>query len=221
MPFVVVSYSERDGEIFTASLRDVAYAAWQAVTGGGISSFVGLINPAIISAEEGQPEGTKIEMVISGWSNPLTGTDYSADVANYLNSQWYAGYILNSEGVPVIPWPEYPYQIAWGGGDQIVLRWVKGGIGGPFLLLWAAAAIVIIGLIAVIPYTRLMSPWRMSVEQKTQEISGPSWWDRLSTVEKAAIIAGGTVAAMFLLWYLAERSIAQAGAPQIVVTSGG
>lgn len=223
MPTVTVAYSERDGDIFTASLRDVAYAAYNVFTGGGLmSSLVGFVNQAIISAEVSQPEGTRMEMVINGWSNPVTGTDYSEDAANWLNGQWSAGNVKGEEGTPITPWPEYPDQVAWGGGNQVVLRWVKMQIGGPFLILYLVAGLVALAII-LNWIGNFLKPWQMSATPPSGGGGGttPSWWDRLSFGEKALIVCGGVVATFFIVWFLAERSIAEAGAPKQTFVIGG
>lgn len=209
---VLASY-EANGEIFTATIQDVAYAAWQAVTSGlSMAVLLNYVNPAIIEAEASQPEGTLMEMEIHGWTNPITGTDYSQRVADWLNGQWAAGNVTGTEGTPITPWPDYPDQVAWGGGDTVVLRWVKGQIGGPFLLLYLVAGLVALAII-LNWIGNFLKPWSLSASGKQ-----PSWWDRLSTWEKMFILGGTMIIGLFAVWLLAEQSIARAGASQIIIT---
>ncbi len=223
MPLVTIASSDVNGDIFTATLQDVAYAVWQAITGGGyLSSLTGYVNQAIIDAETAQPEGAQMEMIISGWSNPITGTDYSGQAADWLNSQWSAGNVTGTEGTPITPWPDYPGQVAWGGGNQVVLRWVKGQIGGPFLILYLVAGLVALAIVLNFIGHYFLTPWQMNVNQQSGTTpKKPSWWQTASLGEKALVVGGVTVVVIFGIWFLSAKSIAEAGAPKQTIILPG
>lgn len=225
---VTIASSELNGDIFTVSLQEVANAAWQAFTGNlSFLSLTDFVNRAIIDAEASQPEGTKMEMVISGWVNPITGTDYSGDVAGWLNTQWLNGSIKGESGRAIIPWAEYPDQIAWADQNQVTLRWTKWQIGGPFLVLYIAAGLIALAII-LNWIGNFLKPWRMGAQPPSGGIGGTSqstlvtWWNGLSLGGKTLVIAGASAAVLFGVWYLAEKSIAEAGATkQTFIISGG
>jgi len=212
---VVIASSDANGKLFTASLWDVANAAWQAFIGRQDMSSVLLsyVNQAIVAAEDSQPEGAQIELSISGWVNPITGTDYSFQVADWINNQWSSGNVIGSGGEPIIPWAEYPSQVAWGLGNMVVMRWTKGMVQVIIFLGLIAASLIALAIIASI-VEKWLSPWTMTSTGKTKE---PSWWDKLSPWEKIMIISGGFLAGLFGVWFMASKSIAEAGAPQIIV----
>jgi hypothetical protein len=217
---VLIASSDANGELFTASLADVAYAAWQAFTSRQDMSSVLLsyVNQAIVAAEEAQPEGAEIELSISGWVNPITGTDYSFQVADWINSQWQSGNVVGAGGEPIIPWAEYPNQVAWGLGNMVVMRWTKGMVQVIVFLGLVAACLVALAIIASI-VGKWLSPWTMTSSVGT--VRQPTWWDKLSPWEKIMIISGGFLVGLFGVWFLASKSIAEAGAPQVIVTGGG
>lgn len=217
MPLVTIASSDANGDIFTASLWDVASAAWSAfISRQDMSSFLSAyINQAVITAEENQPEGAQIELSISGWTNPVTGTDYSPRVADWVNEQWLSGNVVGAGGEPIIPWAEYPNQVAWSYGDMVVVRWVKGMPQVIVFLGLIAACLWAIAIIANI--VGRLSPWTMSVNQQGTPPKKPSWWQTASFGEKALVVGGITLVAIFGIWFLSAKSIAEAGAPRITV----
>lgn len=52
------------------------------------------------------------------------------------------------------------------------------------------------------------------------ELKKKSWWEKLSTWEKAAIIGGGVLALGIILWFTMVRSTAEAIAPKVTVVTG-
>lgn len=217
---VLIASSDANGDLFTASLADAARAAWYAFTNRLDMSevLVQFVNWAIVAAEEAQPEGAQIELSVTGWINPITGTDYSYRVADWINEQWLAGNVVGAGGEPIIPWAEYPGQIAWSYGNMLVLRWTKGMVQVIVFLGLIAASLIALAILASV-VGKWLSPWTMT--SKTGAAVSPSWWDRLSAWEKVMIISGGFLVGLFGVWFLASKSIAEAGAPQIVVTGGG
>jgi hypothetical protein len=204
---VVIASSEANGELFTASLWDVGRAAWDAfVNRRDMSSvLVSYVNQAVIAAEEAQPEGARIELSITGWTNPITGTDYSYQVADWINNQWLTGNVIGAGGEPITPWDEYPGQVAWSYGNMVVLRWTK--LMPQVIVFLGLLAAVIWGVLLLADVLGRLSPWTM-----TSEVKKPSWWDKLSFGEKALVVGGVTVTALFSIWFLSARSIAEAGA---------
>jgi hypothetical protein len=213
MAGTLVASSDTDGALITIGLGQMAQLAWQAVSSGlNPSTLSAYINSAITDAEEGQPEGAMMELDISGWTNPITGTDYSLQVADYVNSN--AGSILNSDGTPVEPWPGNGGRLASGGNDTLVLQWVKGQLGAVPLLVFVTAGIIALAII-VTALPNLLSRWRMyqsGVATATPGGSPGGGFSSWPLWEKIAVVSGGVLAGGGILWFLARRSIAEAGA---------
>lgn len=96
-----------------------------------------------------QPEGSRIELEIRGWSAfGFSGAEW---VAGRIQSAWEAGSIIDPDtGRPVQPWPEYPHQVAWGDrqSDTLTLRSVKAAL--PIFVWWIlAGALAVVGIIAL------------------------------------------------------------------------
>jgi len=168
------------------------------------------INPAAYQAEAGQPEGAQIELDITGWT--IFGTDYSQTVADKINQYWQQGqFTVNGESMRA--WPGAS-QIAYGGNNTVTVQYLKGQL----WILWVALAIAV----AVWLYGLLQSltggqSWSLGVNTPSPPSKPPSWWSKASLGEKALIIGGVTVAVIFGIWFLSAKSIAEAGAPKIVV----
>jgi hypothetical protein len=207
---------------------DVLSVLWQIIVNrGDLSVLVQYVNPIIQEVEAYQPEGTPMQFEIEGLVNPITGTDYSPAVAEWLNSKWQEGVFTEPSGAWLTPWPEYPYQIAWGKNGILTIRWVK-------LFPWGAVIVIVALLVAIVLYPVIRDVWayirwyfRRVVppppppEECKDKTGLARWWCELSDIERAAVIAGGTMVmttiGAFAVWYLAQRSIAEAGAPKIFV----
>lgn len=207
--------------LVTASLLDVAEIAWELFTGSGdLSSATKYVNHAIYDAEAAQPEGTQMEMILNGWKNPLTGTDYSGTLAQWLNSQWRSGKVKGEDGRKANPWPQYSNQIAWGGDGRIILRWVKGQLQAVYLVLYIIIALAVLSAISLAK--SLITSWAVKKRIiESPKPKNPSWWDNLSMFQQALVIGGLSVTALFAIWLLSEKSIAEAGAPKQTFVFGG
>jgi hypothetical protein len=224
------------GGLFLEDVATAAQLAWNLVTSGQVdpSQFAGIVNQALQQAEQGLPEGASVELDIHGWTNPITGTDYSSDVAAYVQRQWQAGQIVDfATGEALQPWTlaagspaDYPDQIAWGGGDTVTLRWVKGQSFVVTLLIFVAAALVLYAIVSAVFQSlgvHLMSPWQAlwgpPAAQQAPKTGLAAWWASLPWYVKGAAVFGTSLGLVGGLWFLAEVRIAEAGAPksQIVV----
>lgn len=225
MAYTILASSSQ-GSLVNVSFWDVILAIWEVIVHkGNLSVLAQYANPVIKRAEEGQPEGAKMELEVRGLA--ISGVDYASRIANWLNTKWREGYFREQSGAWLRPWPEYPNRIAWGSGGKLIIRWVK-------LFPWAAVIVVImvVALIIIYPVVR---PWinrfqwwlKRQIPQPppSEECKGKTgiarWWCELTPVERAAIIGAVTVVACFGLWYVVEKSLAEAGAPKIIVTPGG
>jgi len=170
-----------------------------------------------------------LEFEIQGIVNPITGTDYAPKAADWLNTKWREGYFKQS-GELLRPWPEYPNRIAWGSKGKLIIRWVK-------MQPWAYILVpVVFAALAVLFYIgwpviewlkwffRRLIPIPPPPEDPCEEFKGKAiayWWCKASPIEKASekasIIGAFTMVGCFGLWFLIERSIAEAGAPKIIV----
>lgn len=86
-----------------------------------------LVNTHLVQAETAQPEGTPMQLVLTGLTDPLTGGSIAGRLAAGVNQDWSQGKIRYTDG-ELIP--------AWSGASQIAyandqsatltLQWVKG-----------------------------------------------------------------------------------------------
>jgi hypothetical protein len=173
-PLITVSFSEAC-DIATAILYgDTSYAAMASV-----------VNQGIQDVELGQPEGAHIEIEITGWTNPITGTDYSGQIADYINSNWQNGNVISPEtGNPIQPWTDYPNQIAWGGNDTVTLRWVKGMPLILIVIFWLLLAAAVYYIINWLGVSKNQS-WILS--SKNPQCSTGYYWNGSACVQQPDI----------------------------------
>lgn len=216
MALTTLADSSTSGPIFSVSLAQAAAVAASAVTGGlSAYSLDYIINGDIVQAEANEPDGTQMQMVINGWLNPITGTDYSADVAEYINQEWVAGNILGSTGDPVEAWGNAT-SIAYSGSNQVTLQWTIGS--GPSVVgILVAVAAGLVALVILINEVKGLLPWTLS--KKVAAVispggggSGPSIWGSMPLWEKIVIIGVPVVGIPGFLIYKAKVGIASAGA---------
>jgi len=98
------------------------------------------INPALLDAMEALPEGARVELVVTGWTDFLRRS-HAAEIARAVQDAYRRGEIIDPDtGGPVQPWPEHAgeQRIAWGDDDSdtVVLRATKNSI--PVFVLWVA-----------------------------------------------------------------------------------
>lgn len=117
-----------------------ATATWLAATNPG--ALAAYVNQSLVAAEAHLPEGTRVELDITGW-NVLFGST-AALVASQIQGAYAAGKMRDPSTGKIPPaWPEYAGVIATGNAatDTVTLRWVKGD-------LWTDA--VVIGIITIL-----------------------------------------------------------------------
>ena len=103
-----------------------------------------IVNQAVVRAEEGLPEGTRVELRIGDMYPTGGGTPES--LAQQINVWYIEGRFRDpASGELLAAWPEYPYQIAWGDSSAgtVTLRWVKGIVWYGWLLI---ALLVVVGI---------------------------------------------------------------------------
>jgi hypothetical protein len=217
---VALVYSTLADSTTAGALVTIDWATALQIALGNPSAVQDAINPAIASAEAGLPEGTRVQLYLTGWDVPIIG-NVGARVADQINAQWSAGNIRdpNTGEVPQ-PWPEFPGAIAFydPASDTVGLHWRKGQIFGLNLVVQ-----IILILVATFALTYVVEHvlgfvhnWSMTsavpASSGTAQGGGQSWWATRPLWEKFAIVGGGVVLVGFGLWWAAERSIAEAGA---------
>jgi len=167
------------------------------------------VNPAAYQAEAGQPEGTQIELDITGWT--IFGTDYSQAVADKINSYWQQGqFVINGENMQA--WPG-ANQIAYGGNNTVTIQYLKGQL----WILWVALAIAVVAwLYGLLQSLTGGQSWSLSANTPPSS-KPPSWWDKLPLWEKVGVFVFVGVAIVGLVIVGSEMEIAKAGAPKVIV----
>ncbi len=203
------------GPLFTASISSMAELALNISIGQvDPSEIEGFVNAAAYQAETDQPEGTQIELDISGWT--FLGTDYSSTVASYINGYWSQGqFQVNGEDMQA--WPGAS-QIAYGGNDTLTVQYVKGQI---WILYLALAIGIIIGILLLVQYFT-GQVWGVSKNVGSTESTGGigAWWNSLGLIKQAAIVGGGLAILAFGLIFAEKYVLAEAGASKISIGSG-
>lgn len=115
------------------------------------------VNQALAQAELALPEGTPVQLDISGWTVP--GGSLAQYVAGQIQQAYVSGRIIdpNTHGVPDT-WPEFPGQLAWGSDatDTVTLRWVK----RPAWAVWIVVGIVIVLAALALVYLLQRANWQ-------------------------------------------------------------
>jgi len=172
MAQAVIGSNELDGALVSGI--DGATAAYYAETNP--SQLLHYVNPHLIAAESALPEGTPIELHITGWQTVIG--ESAQFVAQQTNQAFLLGKLRNLDGTPVVPWREYPDQVAWGYDDQdlLILRMRKADIPLPILLLVA-------GIVAGILIAALWDHWA----------NPHTSWSALASPAPSGGSTGGTV----------------------------
>jgi hypothetical protein len=126
-----------------------------------------LVNPQLRQAEEGLPEGARVELALRGLYT-VEGKRPS-DLAYQINLAYIQGKLVDPDtGEMLRPWPEYynARTVAWAdnAAGTLTLRWIK-GIAWVRIVIWLIA----VGLLAFSVYMMLRgSDWTMfKVFEKT------------------------------------------------------
>jgi hypothetical protein len=219
MSLVQLAYGDTSGNgagpLFTGSVSQLASLAWNVSIGNvSPSEIEAFVNPVAVQAEAGQPEGTQIELDITGWT--FLGTDYSSTVAGYINQYWQSGeFTVNGETMKA--WPGNS-QVALGGGNTLTVRYVKGQI---WILYVAVAIAIILGVLYIVQYLTGQT-WSMSKTVGATSTGGgiSGWWNSQPLINKLLYIGGLATVAIFGIMYYSRLSIAEAGAPKIEIGGG-
>jgi hypothetical protein len=157
-----VASSDRDGALVTG-ISGVEAAALAVTNPGALLQYV---NADLQAALAALPEGTRMELVVSGWSLPAVGS-VASSVADRVNAAWAAGQV-DYGGEPVQAWPEYPGQVAWGddGSATVTIRVLKAQ--------WQALLFVFIGILVVAAVWVLWDGWRSSATPWQANAASPS-----------------------------------------------
>jgi hypothetical protein len=149
--YATIGSSAADGPLIGGlSVAEATYLA--AINPAALGNY---INEDMRQAEENLPEGTRVELQITGWT-VFYGSAADA-VASQIQAAFAAGKVIDSStGQPPATWPEYPYTLAEGDDatDTVILRWVKEG---PELVVVLVAIIIIL---AVVIYLLMHAGWQ-------------------------------------------------------------
>lgn len=84
-----------------------------------------IINADVLAAETNSPEGSPMQLVLTGLVDPVTGSPAAAQLASAVNSEWAQGKILDANGHSPPAWPG-ANAIAYASGSTLTLQWIKG-----------------------------------------------------------------------------------------------
>jgi hypothetical protein len=136
--------------------------------------LVQYMNADLMAAQHGLPEGTRVEIVITGWQ--AFGQNWAERVAQGIQDAYVKGDITDPDtGNRVEAWPEYPDQICWGDNEAntVTMRSVKQF---PIMVVvW-----VVIGILAIIGVWKL---W---------ELLHQSQWSARSATPQVTTNPGGS-----------------------------
>jgi len=193
---------------------------WQIIISkGDLTVLAKYANNAIAQAEASQPEGTKMELEVRGLS--VAGIDLSTKIADWLNTKWREGYLKEPSGRRLVAWPQYPNRIAWGSNGTLIIRWVK-------MFPWGAVIVVVTFAALLILYP-IIRPWIKYMQWKLKKAIPPApdpcegktgiayWWCDATPIERATVIGTFAIIGCFGIWFLVERSLAEAAAPKIII----
>ncbi len=104
-----------------------------------------LVNPALIQAENATPEGTPIQLVVTGLSDPPLVGSQASNLANALNQAAAAGTLVNVDGTTIQPWAAgYPVAYADDATATLTVQWVKGQ---PWVWIVVGVALAVLGVV--------------------------------------------------------------------------
>lgn len=147
MVYVQIGSSSLNGPI----LKEIDERTFFNLVRSGLSAFYGLVNDALKAAEASVPEGTRIELRLSGLTG---GPKKPSELATLINYEYARGNIRDPNTGEVIRyWPENRDVIAVAWDDAagtLVLRWLKG-----IAWVWVIIALIVIGFAIYGVYTML------------------------------------------------------------------
>jgi hypothetical protein len=235
-----------NGALYVGDITTIASIVGNTLIGNiDPSQIESLINPAAIQAEAGQPEGAPIELDITGWTNPVTGTDYSQAIADQINSYWSQGEFI-VDGEVMQAWSGNS-QVAWGSqdlgiADTLIVQYVKGQ---PWLILILAAVAVIAAAAYIFQYEN-NSAWKLGTSCQAGDYwngascvantgtgtqtcnsgyhwtgaaceKNPNWFQQLPESEQLMIMFGGGAVLLLGVVFALQYSLAKAGASNISI----
>lgn len=180
------------------------------------AALANYVNQTLQQREESLPEGSKVEMQITGWSG------LAPNVAQSLNQAWAGGQVINPiTNEMVQPWSEYPNQIAWSSGDTVIIRTTKMQI----QIVWVIVQLAAFVIAAVYIWNLLRSarglasmfapPGSTYPPSYPPGIPGAPGSPGLTTGQKALLIGGAILivgGAGYMWWRI---TLAQAGAAHV------
>lgn len=201
--------SARDGPI-VLGLSGPQAAYLYATNRAALANYV---NQTLQQREAALPEGSKVEMQITGWNG------LAPNVAQSLNQAWASGEIINPiTNEMVQPWSEYPNQIAWSQGDTVIIRTTKAQI----QIVWVIVQIAAFVLAAIYVWELLRSARGIAsvFAPATSPIpipgSPPSQGAQGLTTGQKILLVGGAVLIVGVAGYMWWKiTLAQAGAAHV------
>lgn len=127
-PVTAIASSAQDGPIvegLSAGLVAELVADYAVNYQAFLTKAASLVNRSVLAAENDQPEGYLIQLVLTGLHDPLTGNGMAVKLANAINTDWADGKIRDSAGEEIPAWPNAT-AIAYGTGATLTLQWIKG-----------------------------------------------------------------------------------------------
>lgn len=130
-----------------------------------------LVNAELRRAEAGLPEGTRVELVLTGLYT--VQNIKPSDLAYRINLAKIEGKIVDPDtGEAIHPWPEHGNTIAWANdaAGTLTLRWLK-GVAWTWRIVWYLVGVILLGLAAYYIYKMLhASGWTMFKVIEKEEI---------------------------------------------------
>jgi hypothetical protein len=114
-----------------------------------------LVNAELRRAEAGLPEGTRVELVLTGLYT--VQNIKPSDLAYRINLAKIEGKIVDPDtGEAIHPWPEHGNTIAWANdaAGTLTLRWLK-GVAWTWRIVWYLVGVILLGLAAYYIYKML------------------------------------------------------------------
>jgi hypothetical protein len=127
-----------------------------------------MVQPAILQAETAQPEGTAMQLVITGLQDqPFVGSQAS-NIASAINSAAASGTLLNTDGTAITGWsPGAPIAYADDATATLTCQWLKGQPWG-----WIIVGVAVAVLGVVLYYLLQHSSYALSAFEASANLVG-------------------------------------------------